>query len=247
MNLVTLATYPTAHDAELHKVRLEQAGVKAYVDGGATADALSIGSFLGGVKLLVAETDVAKARGALSLDDKESATPAWTCSECGNEVEAGYEVCWSCGHTIDGDETFLEEPQLTGEPEPIACPMCGEPFTAPPYQCPSCGEKIREDEDEVELKDESLEELEPELTDEENEANKCLLLGWRSSIIGLMFVFFLPIPAFQIYSVGLLYRYMNYCDDHNATPNWRAWFGFLLNLLAIFVWMYYLSLKIISR
>ena len=245
MNLVVIATYPTAHEAELHKVRLEQAGLEAYVDGSAAADTLSIGTFLGGVKLLVADTEVAKARGALSEgDDEESATPAWTCSECGTEIEAGYEVCWSCGHTIDGEETFPDEPQPTGDPEPIDCPMCGETYTAPPYQCPSCGE-VSADIDEEEPEEEPVEEL--ELTDEQNEANKCLLLGWRSSIFGLMFVFFLPIPVFQIYSVGLLYRYMNYCDDNNASANWRAWFGFLLNLLAIFVWMYYLSRKIIAR
>ncbi len=229
MKLHVIATYPTSHDAELHKVRLEQAGIKAYVDGSAAADTLSLGTFLGGVKLLVADIDVAKARGALnSIDDEESPTPAWTCSECGTEIEAGNEVCWSCGHTIDGEETFPAEPEPTGDLEHIACPMCGENITAPPYQCPACGEVARDVEEEPTdaIADEG------ELDAAEEEAEKYLRLGYRSSIIGLVFMFCLPVV--QIYSLLQLYRYMKLCDENNANANWRAWVAFALNIGAMF-------------
>jgi hypothetical protein len=28
----------------------------------------------------------------------------WTCSKCGEEIDGGYEVCWSCGTSMDGVE-----------------------------------------------------------------------------------------------------------------------------------------------
>jgi hypothetical protein len=79
-----------------------------------------------------------------------SAIEAWACSKCGETVDAGFLVCWSCGTSIDGvedpsfvsaDETALgadESPAITfldddleppkPDPEPRHCFRCQGPL-----------------------------------------------------------------------------------------------------------------------
>ena len=38
----------------------------------------------------------------------------WTCPKCGEEVEDGFEVCWSCGTSIDGAEDKGFDPERDG-------------------------------------------------------------------------------------------------------------------------------------
>jgi len=40
----------------------------------------------------------------LSPPSETSATGSWTCSKCGETVDAGFLVCWSCGTSIEGVE-----------------------------------------------------------------------------------------------------------------------------------------------
>jgi hypothetical protein len=51
----------------------------------------------------------------------------WTCSRCGERVEDGFEVCWSCGTSIDGitDPNFLDDrpPDLDDEHQPMSGPV----------------------------------------------------------------------------------------------------------------------------
>jgi hypothetical protein len=78
------------------------------------------------------------------------ATQPWTCSKCGETVDAGFLVCWSCGTSIDGvedssfvsaDETVLgddESPAITyldddlekpkPDPAPRHCFRCQGPL-----------------------------------------------------------------------------------------------------------------------
>ncbi len=52
-----------------------------------------------------AATPVASASGRpLSPPSKMSATLPWICSKCGETVDAGFLVCWSCGTSIEGVE-----------------------------------------------------------------------------------------------------------------------------------------------
>ncbi len=44
-----------------------------------------------------------------------SATGSWTCSKCGETVDAGFLVCWSCGTSIEGveDPSFVVVDEAT--------------------------------------------------------------------------------------------------------------------------------------
>lgn len=90
----------TASAAEAHGLRavLEQAGVHAAVE--------SVGNF--GLEVLrgwvwVNEADLDSARTIL---DRLRAGPddarPWTCARCGETVDAGFDLCWSCSTPRDG-------------------------------------------------------------------------------------------------------------------------------------------------
>lgn len=51
-----------------------------------------------GVRLLVADQDLEKARGILAAPAETTATRPWTCPQCGENIERGFDACWQCGH-----------------------------------------------------------------------------------------------------------------------------------------------------
>lgn len=99
--LVAVASYGSAHEAGLAQSRLLDAGIPARLDGDLTGTTLwHVGTALGGVKVLVAETDRDRAQDVLASDAGDTVDPeipAWTCPACGEINEAGFSVCWSCG------------------------------------------------------------------------------------------------------------------------------------------------------
>jgi len=49
------------------------------------------------------DEDMPRARALLArfLEDTAATAPAWTCPACGEPVEAGFDLCWNCGHARD--------------------------------------------------------------------------------------------------------------------------------------------------
>jgi hypothetical protein len=99
-DLVTIAKYGSPQDAQLTKSVLEGQGIRACVVDEATTGWLwYLGTALGGAKLQVARRDVEQAMVALrNARSDEGAWDAvgWSCPRCGAEVDAGFDVCWSC-------------------------------------------------------------------------------------------------------------------------------------------------------
>lgn len=110
IDLVTVASYPNPQEASLAKDALLGEGIAAYITGAETVNTLwHVGSALGGVKLQVAQDDVQRAEEVLNQSvEKRESTPAWICPDCGSEVDAGFEVCWSCGFTRETGSASLE-------------------------------------------------------------------------------------------------------------------------------------------
>ena len=50
-----------------------------------------------GVDLLVADDDLEKAKAALEAPVTDLSAEPWTCPSCGENIEAGFDVCWKCG------------------------------------------------------------------------------------------------------------------------------------------------------
>ena len=62
----TVATFSDAFEANLAKSRLEEAGIRAFVTGDQIDSTWRLGGAFGGVKLLVAERDLAEAKRLLA-------------------------------------------------------------------------------------------------------------------------------------------------------------------------------------
>jgi hypothetical protein len=111
VDLVTVAIFETAVEASPARAMLEAEGIQTYLQGEVTGYMLwYMWPGLGGVKLQVENKDVQQATELLRKyldeaeneeDAKTSHVPNWVCPRCGAEVDAGFEICWSCGTVID--------------------------------------------------------------------------------------------------------------------------------------------------
>jgi len=120
-DLRTVASFNTPIEADIARNHLEAAGIQAFLADDQTVGWLwHLGTALKGVKLLVAESDLARAIETLQqIEEPPAAVPAesWICPKCGAQVDAEMEVCWSCGTTADGVEDAGFEP--AGRPVPL--------------------------------------------------------------------------------------------------------------------------------
>ena len=95
---VVAAVFEFEDEAHIGKSVLDAAGIEARVLGSETA---GFGSLTNDAafQLVVQRPQYEKAREALATaaSDAESIDiPAWTC-RCGEEVDEGFALCWSCG------------------------------------------------------------------------------------------------------------------------------------------------------
>ncbi len=119
-SLVTVATYQDLHRAEMARNCLEAEDIPAFLSGAESASALSyVGTALGGVKVQVAKSLAGKAAQILAIFEQDLQSPIkgkpWVCADCGSTVDAGFEVCWSCGASFDSRAAELDEPPEEAE------------------------------------------------------------------------------------------------------------------------------------
>lgn len=226
-----IASYANAADADHLKAVLQDHGVRAFVDGGDLQTSLSyIGSALGGVHVIVRSVDAEKAieiKEELSQESHEPVGDPWFCGECEEVINAGFQVCWSCGSDrSDVEATMPEAAELEEEGDvEAALPESNESLPdkahfdeANPYASPQTkaapGER-------------------PVPSDEINEEAEAIVLrAWRASILGLTFV---PILA-NIYSMFMLFSALKHSSHFTAEGNWRFNAAFLLNMLSGVAW-----------
>jgi len=122
-DLRTVASFNTPIEADIARNHLEAAGIQAFLADDQTIGWLwHLGTALQGVKLLVAESDLARAIETLQQTEALPAAEAppaesWTCPKCNAHVDAEMVVCWSCGTTADGVEDAGFVP--AGVPAPL--------------------------------------------------------------------------------------------------------------------------------
>lgn len=102
LDLACLNSFTQALDAHSLAQLLESNGIKAIIDGESVNNALATNWFgysaLFPVRVLVRAGDLDQAKQIMSrLPAKlEASIAAWNC-ECGEPVDEGFVVCWSCG------------------------------------------------------------------------------------------------------------------------------------------------------
>jgi hypothetical protein len=197
MRLVTVATFDNTPAAHVAKSELAAAGIQAVVTDETVVSQLWHIGALNGMKLQVAEENVADARSVLygesDAPDARQRTE-WRCLNCLEVIEPDFDVCWSCGSArADADDPAFvppaSEPPLAhheafagnelhaGKPDPIDP---GNPYAAGRAQA-----ALDEDE-ELPAASEAIEET--------------VIRAWRASVIGLGLF---PV-ALHAYSLGLL-------------------------------------------
>lgn len=98
--LTRVATYTNELEAMIDKGRLEALGIAVVVNHDNCGGMRPHLDLHQGVRLLVADEDAEKARGALAAVGPEQILPAWSCPGCGEAIDAGFDTCWQCGHQL---------------------------------------------------------------------------------------------------------------------------------------------------
>ena len=118
---IEVANFALETEARQMQSLLESNGVPAFIDG-ATANTMMsyVGTALGGVRLLVKKSDVAAAAEILQTINHQDATDSgpWHCGECGEDVDAGFDLCWACGRPRGEVGQASITPKATTETEP---------------------------------------------------------------------------------------------------------------------------------
>jgi hypothetical protein len=229
-DLIPVASYPTSAEAELARGLLVGGGLEAQLDGSAISDVAGfIGTALGGVRILVRAEDAERASEVLEEAATASTTPAWDCPACGAEVDAGYDICWSCGR-LHSDAASIEragddtpgEMERHAECAPVErippgsevepCPHCGEDIPVDSEHCPACGEPLQE-----------------------SPAEDALRRAWRAALIGIVL---LP-GVLHLYSIYQLHRYFSLCDEEGRDSDARVWAALVIDLGALFVLIWF--------
>jgi hypothetical protein len=103
--LVTIAKYSDPHEAGMVRAMLESHGIDGLLIGGEINNTLwPLGATIAGVELRVPESQSVRAVEILETHREGAASAAqgdWTCLHCGEDVEAGFDVCWSCQTPFD--------------------------------------------------------------------------------------------------------------------------------------------------
>ena len=98
-DLLRVALYESEAEAQLAQAALKEQGIDAKLTGN---EASALGLSLEGaddIEVIVRRDEYDRAEAIL----KELATvepdhiPAWTCKQCGEEVDEGFAICWNCG------------------------------------------------------------------------------------------------------------------------------------------------------
>ena len=101
--MVRLLVVESDVEANFYKGALLENGIKAMVKG---MDGSAFGAALDGpdeIEVYVYADDVEKSKVIIIelVDEDGDEIPAWTC-QCGEDVDEGFGVCWSCGADYDG-------------------------------------------------------------------------------------------------------------------------------------------------
>jgi hypothetical protein len=228
--LVKIAACANAIDAEQIRSRLEQHGIAAFLDGANANTALShVGTALGGVRVLVRMTDAEQAAEIVASARRDSmASPdPWYCGQCEEEIEGGFDICWSCGNAradvgrplpVTSDDQRLEPARGADFGEVTPTPDYDGYDDANPYTPPITPDSAS-----------TQRAVAPELN---KEAEAMLVRAWRASIIGTIF---LPI-VLHFYSMYLLIRAANMTPVFSPSGRKKFYRAFAVNVVAGCLW-----------
>ena len=101
-DLLRVAGFSSVPEAQIAQAMLSENGINASIDRGESALGFDLND-MDEVELIVLRKDFDTAKQLIAQmeevygdEEEQEAVPAWTCA-CGEEVDEGFFVCWSCG------------------------------------------------------------------------------------------------------------------------------------------------------
>lgn len=94
-DLIPVAKFDSEPDAKILQISLIDRGIKATISGDTTAFGGIVGGVTG-VTVYVRRIEAEEARAVMAEMKSEKPLPQWDCP-CGETVDEGYAICWSCG------------------------------------------------------------------------------------------------------------------------------------------------------
>jgi len=96
--MTRLETFINELEAEIALGRLQSLGVTALVEKDNCGGMRPHLDLQQGVRLLVVDADLEKARGILAEVAEPEASEPWACTGCGESIDGGFDTCWQCGY-----------------------------------------------------------------------------------------------------------------------------------------------------
>jgi hypothetical protein len=133
-DLITVAKALYNTEAESIRLLLESHEIPVVLQGANTATMLShVGSAVG-TRVRVPEEFAERARQIIASQDRrrsgEVEEGGWYCSPCREEVDAGFETCWSCGQPRDEVERPFPHDRTPSPPKSTPPALSAEKGTA---------------------------------------------------------------------------------------------------------------------
>lgn len=235
--MVDIARFASEIEARHLSSVLAEHGIDAFVQGSATSSALSyVGSAIGEIRLQTAAEDATRALAVLSEHRlaKIQSDAAWYCGSCQVEVDPGFEVCWNCGRDraeIQGPFPPLESSVVEDDggkegEAPVRLEQDpSNPYATPRTHAPNPATSSTKDVKEQE---------------EDPRVEQMLEHAYRAAVIGFVVFPFLV----HAYSMYLLIRAAVSAERFTPRAD-RLWtWTFVLNVLAAFYWLVFLSLAL---
>lgn len=226
--LVTLATFDSTANAHAARSRLAAEGIRAMVTDDVVVETLWHASpALGGIRLRVMSSDLPRAQAILNEfehQDSDSSSP-WRCGPCQQDVDAGFDVCWSCGRPREEVEDRTYVPK-TAEQEPQLAVESGFKSSIARRLAPENLNPYRSSHEPAEDRRSTV----PETSDVEETVRRAL----RAAILGM---FICPV-AVHFYSMYLLAVASLSGQKFSRAIVWRFWVALAINVVATVVFVY---------
>ncbi len=242
--MVTIASFENTAEAHAAKNCLESEGIAAIVTDESVGSWLGyMGSAIGGIKLQVAQADLERAREVLSSEIAGDGAPAepWRCLRCQEIVDAGFEICWSCGGEREEFRDPSFDPNESSNDGPVEASVNDDDVSniAPPVgrdalidgqpnpyyagSLPAVSQAVGRD----------------AVQAASEEAEAMAIRAWRAAILG---VFICPMALLvNVYSVWLLVRVGLEPGELSPSGTWKCRMAWIINWIVILIMLTVLS------